>query len=433
MLISNCVFVVLILIALVAAVFGGAWLALPAGAVAAAGPLVLLSLASYGLILPMFLVCRMYERLLDRAAFSGLVQSTGEWTRARVDLLGLEDVTVAAFEGGSGYHPSSRTLILEERVFGEHSVRARAVAAHELGHAELHTRVPVLGRLMIGCRALGARLFGLGLALLIGSTFVAVPALVQVSWWSFAVGLGCALVVVLDEIYASVRGAWLLSGDPELDRRHVVASAGLLALALATYLAAAFAVALPLLAWPSIVAHIGTGFLVVAAGPLSTGLEIIILLVALIMVAGALSAALRIVVGDRLTEGWTSLSESLVAVGLLLAPIFVFLVSSQASVMAHPWVVVLAVASIWWVPAIPVLIPVELVARYLGGKIDLVAKPSQFSSASELASLRRASKERVEARELIDAQGPDGVLARLWSWRSALLLVPIMLAYFQLL
>jgi Zn-dependent membrane protease YugP len=72
---------------------------------------------------------------------ASLRDSAAEWVQQQIERLGLgKKLAVAARheeDRGAGhfYHPATGTIVRGDRVHGEHTVRARAIAAHELGHA----------------------------------------------------------------------------------------------------------------------------------------------------------------------------------------------------------------------------------------------------------------------------------------------------------
>ena len=109
-------------------------------------------------------------------------ESAGAWLRRRVDAVG-RGLRVATLDYDrarcrSFFHPASRTIVLGDDVHDEHTARAYATAAHELGHAVLHLDHPWLSLVLRGARAHASRCFQAGLALLAGSALVpgAAPA-----------------------------------------------------------------------------------------------------------------------------------------------------------------------------------------------------------------------------------------------------------------
>ena len=416
----------LFLFTIVLVLLGSAWLALPAGFLTAVSPLILLSLAGTLLILPTALIFRLHERWLDLETYSRLSSNTASWLRAKLDALSLQGITIATNdEHGSAFHPSSNTILLRERVHGEHTVRARAIAAHELGHAELHTTQKILSRVLLWCRTHTGRFYWLSVSLLIGCTMISVPWLLSLSWYIFLVAVICVLGVLLDEAHASIRALLHIKHDKELTRRHFLGSAIILFLAFTTYLAYAATIALPLFIWPAITQHIGDGVLAHAAPSLAGWKHWVALVSSIILSIGAIGAYRFILHEDSTPKHASSaLASAFSLLALFLKPLFVFLVCDQPQVISHPWVIVLGVASVWNMTSLPVLGPIWLISKKLGDKIDLVAKPSKFLRDTELVSMRAASEEHASV-ETLKQHERESLVDHLWTWHSFLLLLPI--------
>lgn len=190
-------------------------------------------------------------RTLDAAS---LPHSAAVWLKAELGRLGRPGLRVAAMararDGrGSYFHPASLTIVLDDTVHGEHTVRAHAIAAHELGHALCELELGWLARLFGVARrwAGGWSTAAIGLAAaarLLGGGFL-IGAAVAVAWGAMVLW---ALVVV-DEAQASLRAQALLR--PHLPDGAAAVASGHLTRALATYGAqlVGAAVVLALLVW----------------------------------------------------------------------------------------------------------------------------------------------------------------------------------------
>ncbi len=144
-------------------------------------------------IIPFFLLGLFVQRRLQSTFARQAVVPTpsgltgAEVARRILDANGLRDVEIRPARGGplsDHYDPRSRSVNLSQSVYGQASIAATAVAAHEVGHALQHARswnafrvrsamfpavslasrfwmFPLIGGMML--RSVG--LFGLGVAL----------------------------------------------------------------------------------------------------------------------------------------------------------------------------------------------------------------------------------------------------------------------------
>ena len=164
---------------------------------------------------------------------------------------GIHDVTIERVSGhlSDHYDPKSKVLRLSDATYGDTSVAAIGVAAHECGHAIQHnegygplvlrsTLVPVAN---IGSK-LGIPIILLGVLLSYNYT------LIQVGIWVFAIAVLFQIVTLPVEFNASSRAVamveryGILSGDELRHTRKVLSAAAL------TYVAAFLYSLLPKLA-----------------------------------------------------------------------------------------------------------------------------------------------------------------------------------------
>ncbi|MBQ8327632.1 MAG: zinc metallopeptidase [Lachnospiraceae bacterium] len=163
---------------------------------------------------------------------------------------GIHDVTIERVSGhlSDHYDPKSKVLRLSDATYGDTSVAAIGVAAHECGHAIQHnegygplvlrsTLVPVAN---IGSK-LGIPIILLGVLLSYNYT------LIQVGIWVFAIAVFFQIVTLPVEFNASNRATKLLGQYQILNPQEIQGCKKVLGAAAMTYVAAAASAILSLL------------------------------------------------------------------------------------------------------------------------------------------------------------------------------------------
>ena len=189
-----------------------------------------------------------FARYSKERSMTGL---TGEETARRIlSRAGIYDVQIQRVAGNltDHYDPRSKTLRLSDSVYGNSSVAAIGVAAHECGHAIQHDRgyAPLKIRSAIAPVAS----FGANISwplILIGLLLGGSELLIQLGILLFSLAVLFQLVTLPVEFNASNRALGLLSETGILYREEVQKTRKVLSAAALTYVAAAAASILQLL------------------------------------------------------------------------------------------------------------------------------------------------------------------------------------------
>ena len=162
---------------------------------------------------------------------------------------GIYDVTVRPVAGQltDHYDPRTKTVNLSQAVYGESSVAAIGVAAHECGHAIQEN----VGYSPLRLRAAFVPLASLGSKLswpliLIG-LFIGMTPFIEVGIWMFVLAVLFQLITLPVEFNASRRAVGILDESGILRGQEVEATRKVLGAAALTYVAAAAASILQLL------------------------------------------------------------------------------------------------------------------------------------------------------------------------------------------
>jgi Zn-dependent membrane protease YugP len=115
------------------------------------------------------------------------------------------------------YLPATATLALSEATYSGTSPRDWAVAAHELGHADLARRPP-LGALLPAARLVSALAWRLVIGALAIGLWLGEPVLATLGYWALALSLATGAVVCAEEVAASGFAWRLLRADPTVTR-----------------------------------------------------------------------------------------------------------------------------------------------------------------------------------------------------------------------
>lgn len=378
----------------------------------AAWPVMALTFLPALLVIVATLVFRGYRPLIE----APLRDSAGTWLGRTLKQRGL-GVGVAALPrgqntSGSFFHPSGM-IVLGEDVHGEHTARAYATAAHELGHAIFHMRGRWVGRAMFAARQYARGFFNVGIGLLLGCTLVGGAGMRMVAFAVLALAVVLQALVVVDEAIANATARRVLR-DELGDGEQVTIARGHMRRAFATYAALLVGYLFTLAVAPSLLATIGDGVLVPGA-PLAGTSRTIATVISVASVLGAVIVLRNIIVP---TKGAAILVS---AIALLWTPLLTVLVWDQSTVPA--WTIVMATAPTWAVLSTPVAQIVNRMASFLCRDLDV--EPVSFRAAGAL-DIRRISLDDLSKHETDDT---DGLLARFVSHSSMLWAVPLALAW----
>lgn len=189
-----------------------------------------------------------YAKYSREASLSGM---TGAQAAQRIlSMAGIYDVTIRHVSGNltDHYDPRNKTLNLSDSVYGNASVAAVGVAAHECGHAIQHDRgyVPLKLRSAIAPAAnIGANISWplILIGLLLGGSGV----LIQIGILMFSLAVAFQLVTLPVEYNASSRAMEMLSETGVLYQEELPKTRKVLNAAALTYVAAAASSILQLL------------------------------------------------------------------------------------------------------------------------------------------------------------------------------------------
>jgi uncharacterized protein len=194
-----------------------------------------------------FWVRSSYKKYSKQMSASGL---TGAQTaRMILDRNNLSNVRVEPVAGQltDHYDPRSKTVRLSEGNFGQNSIAAVSVAAHEVGHAIQDATGYVPMKLRSGLFPVVAFSSQMWLPLFFVGIFVGAPLFIQLAAILFAAVLAFHVVTLPVEINASTRAYGLLTRYGILSSREAVGTRHVLTAAALTYIAAALTAFLTLL------------------------------------------------------------------------------------------------------------------------------------------------------------------------------------------
>jgi len=154
---------------------------------------------------------------------------------------GIRDVTIAPIKGSLSdhYDPKSKTLRLSEPVYGETSIAAVGVAAHEAGHAIQHAKS--YGPLVLRSTLVPAANIGsaLGPYIALSGIFFRMPILLNAGIVLFSAAVAFYLITLPVEIDASRRALAHLERNAILSADELNGARKVLTAAAFTYVASA--------------------------------------------------------------------------------------------------------------------------------------------------------------------------------------------------
>lgn len=206
---------------------------------------------SYYIVLGVSFVISLIAQIIVRATFnkySKVPSSRGITGAQAASLLlgsqGIGNVSIGRVQGSltDHYNPSNNTLVLSEPVFGQSSISAIAVAAHECGHAMQHATgygPLALRTLMVPAVSISSRvswifiIIGLFYYSAVGNWFLYIGIIL------FSAAVVFQLVTLPVELNASRRALTLLEQNGILVGNENGAAKAVLRAAALTYVAAA--------------------------------------------------------------------------------------------------------------------------------------------------------------------------------------------------
>jgi Zn-dependent membrane protease YugP len=198
------------------------------------------------------LVYLVLHRAVSGAKPGELPLTTGEWTRAMAERLGL-DVEVGPTPVGSAgmdaYFPSARYVALKDSTFHRRDPSFWAIGAHELGHAA-HARLPGWGHLFTWARGVDISLDRLLSGAMVGVALVGGEVALTAALAVLVASSLAQVVVLVDESWASYEGFRWLRLDATLRPAQLRRAAWALAAALLAYLGSFGARLTLIVVWP---------------------------------------------------------------------------------------------------------------------------------------------------------------------------------------
>lgn len=175
--------------------------------------------------------------------------SGAEVARRILDSNGLSAVPINAIGGqlSDHYDPRSRSLALSQSVYGERSVAAAGVAAHEVGHAIQHEQRYAFGNLrtaLVPAANLGSQA---ALPLIFIGLFVGASGLITLGVIAYAAAVLFQIVTLPVEFDASRRALNTLEVSGTMSATQLVGARQVLTAAALTYVGAALISVLQLL------------------------------------------------------------------------------------------------------------------------------------------------------------------------------------------
>lgn len=201
----------------------------------------LIGLVALGLILRVVIssAYRLAKRRLDRAHPDDLPLHAGQWLEEEVERRGI-DVRVLVSstneEGVDAFLPSAGSVLLSHQTYYKKDPSFWAVAAHELGHVLTYRRASWVPVVLEGARIVGISAASVANAMILANIMFASAAINRLAFALASAGLVMFVVVLLDELAASIVAVGILRRDARVDARGMRGARAALAAAFMTYL-----------------------------------------------------------------------------------------------------------------------------------------------------------------------------------------------------
>ena len=200
----------------------------------------------------------------------------GPWLRARVLHQGLQRqiAVLTTPEPGSvdAYFPGSRFIQLTPETWLRRDAVGWATAAHELGHALNYRRSWWVHNALVGARWGARATMSMATGFLLVAILVGSRLLLSIAHGLLFIAVAAALLVVLDELWASWIGFRLLRRDARVDSLSLDGATVTMGAAFLSYASNAVAQVALLVAFPSISALVQRSPVVTGDAPSLSGL-----------------------------------------------------------------------------------------------------------------------------------------------------------------
>jgi len=358
---------------------GELWLRSLPGAALLGVPLVLIAIAS-----------RLAHRKLrqaDRHQWGKMKLPAGEWAQKVSTLEGI-GVEVAVGKSDA-YLPGRDRVDLKESTFAETTVRAYAVAAHELGHAQLTRRRPLLTTLALYSRSIGDRMLRLAIMICLANLFVQVPGAMVVATAVASLAAVAAGVICLEEGLATLCGRRLLK-HAHMTQTMKRGAAVLLLWFLLSYVASFVGATIVSASIPWLVPNLGAPIILSHFGGWAA------IPIALTAATGVLLSIVRLLaISKDFRKSVGGLMRFLSATLLILAPIVVSAMTPHALDAGYRWLVLAAmIPVVHWVMLVYKIISELLVLPFVRHELVASSLPSRFRMDIDEAEQRAQAHRR---------------------------------------
>lgn len=339
---------------------------------------------------------------LDHQIPDELPMTAGEWLAERLAQLGHPFGAIVSDQRRNAYLPDDRLIQLSDEVHFKADPVYWATAAHELGHARLRARLPIIGTLRTAASWASYAGAAAGVGLTFGRVLYALPRAGELAFGCFAVAVAVRIFVLLDEALASILAYRELRASDAIDFVHLRAIRRALAAAFATYLVTFVAYALLLGCWPLIDALAG------AHGAPARGLTrlgwTVAAIVSIVCIVKIIAQLMRMfapreVAGELPRWGWIVLGGAVRGSPIL---VLLWLTWDHRADVAYAWCATLAFCAsgrVWLgLVHLPFLIPHSFLTVFVqkleGPGLDRTSR--YLRARQQGADLVRAGNQRLE-------------------------------------
>ncbi|CAN5438362.1 hypothetical protein BH09MYX1_BH09MYX1_16190 [soil metagenome] len=235
------------------------------------------------------------KRRIDAKLPDDLPLGAGPWLESEIALRGLDLRVVVdplAADEADSFIPDVDVIILSREVYRKRDASFCAVAAHELGHAVVYRSSSALRTIFTGARFLARVGAAVAMTLLVANVFYRIAAVDRLAFNLCRVALGAHVVLIADEVSATVFALRTLR-RAGLARRARIGAFGRLASALMTYVAAFLAQLFVVVQAVEIARQIEERGEPSAGGPLGLAMRGAVLALAVVVLALALHTLAR--------------------------------------------------------------------------------------------------------------------------------------------
>ncbi len=236
-------------------------------------PFVLLVVLGWALRSAISAVYKWLSKRIDDKVPDDMPIGGGAWLAEQIDRECLER-QIHVFAGPKGttdidaYFPSARTIILSREVHEKKDASFWATAGHELGHAIVRLRKPIVGFVLDFARVLQAMCTRVATILIFANVLYVRSEIDELAFGVLFTSLGAYAFVLVDEALASIIGLRMLARDERVNRSAFIGGVTSLAAGFMTYVGGFVGQVMLVLSRDFIVAQIHKHRSVAAAAPM---------------------------------------------------------------------------------------------------------------------------------------------------------------------